>query len=130
MINGEHIRRLLASNDNLHTWHGYPGQAITSQLLLQRATMQEEEVEELVAALTEGLSLEEVAEAAVDILYVALGTLMILPSSVADEAVERVIAKNAQKTTETHYLAEDGKIRPKLSDDDSEESVADRHELG
>ena len=122
-MNTAHTRELLSSIHNLHARFVYPGRAVTKVLLMERVDLLDEENKELADAVdTTKPHLERlrIAEEAVDVLYVALGTLTLLPSADVDAAVAQVVAKNAAKTPETHYY-HDGKIRPLPECHDCEE---------
>ena len=50
------------------------------------------------------LELDHIAEEAADVLYVALGTLDLLPADVVSRAMRTVINKNDDKSHSTHYV--------------------------
>ncbi len=56
-------------------------------------------------------TLEDLAEEAADVLFVAIGTLDLLPQQVVKRALRKVINKNDAKTAATHYThPETGKV--------------------
>ena len=57
---------------------------------------------------------ERVANEAVDVLYVAIGTVLRLNQDLASAALEEVIAKNNAKSWETHHVNEAGKVSPRV----------------
>ncbi|MFL2627409.1 MAG: hypothetical protein ACJ0OY_03835 [Dehalococcoidia bacterium] len=77
--------------------------------LLDRIAIQREEVDELKVAL-ESESMNNVANEAVDVLYVALGTIISIDKELAISALNEVIVKNNNKTDDTHYLNTQGKV--------------------
>ena len=77
--------------------------------LLDRIPIQSEEVDELKVAL-ESESMHNVANEAVDVLYVALGTIISIDNELAVSALNEVIEKNNNKTDKTHYLNPEGKV--------------------
>ena len=115
----DQLERLMESVEALHDRFGYPSVPITLQLgrdsvsvLIDRNVFLLEEVDELRHETTEPFpDLDDLAEEAVDVLYVILGTLLLLPKPIVSAAIVRVVGKNGAKTPETHHLAEDGKIR-------------------
>ena len=76
---------------------------------LDRIPIQSEEVDELKVAL-ESESMHNVANEAVDVLYVALGTIISIDNELAVSALNEVIEKNNNKTDKTHYLNPEGKV--------------------
>ena len=83
--------------------------------LLDRIPIQDEEVRELHAAIL-GESPDRVASEAVDVLFVAIGTVLRLDPGLAAAAIREVIEKNDSKTWNTHHLNDAGKITPIRSD--------------
>ena len=77
--------------------------------LLARILIQDEEVRELHEAIV-GESDERIASEAVDVLFVAIGTVLRLDPDLAAEAIREVIAKNDSKTWDTHHINDAGKI--------------------
>ena len=53
---------------------------------------------------------ERIANEAVDVLYVAIGTVLRLDSRISKVALKEVIDKNNNKTLITHYINEAGKV--------------------
>ena len=54
--------------------------------------------------------MHNVANEAVDVLYVALGTIISIDKELAVSALNEVIEKNNNKTDKTHYLNPEGKV--------------------
>jgi len=102
------IRRLTASVQTFHERFGLIGD-ISRQELLSRVPIQEEEVRELHQAIL-GEPPENIANEAVDVLYVAIGTVLRLDPALAARAIQEVIAKNDAKTWDTHYINYVGKV--------------------
>jgi|GEM_PF-1799787 hypothetical protein len=102
------ITALAGSVDSFHKRFEIVG-SVTRAELLTRIPIQSEEVEELNKAIL-GESDSHVAQEAVDVLYVAIGTVLRLDPVVIEEAIRQVIAKNDAKTTLTHYRNQAGKV--------------------
>ncbi len=95
----------------VHAFHerfGITG-AATQDDLLARVPIQDEEVRELDYAILRE-SPDRIANEAVDVLFVAIGTVLRLDPNIAAAAIQEVIEKNDAKTRETHYLNDAGKI--------------------
>lgn len=91
-----------------HERFGMTGTA-SREDLLARILIQDEEVRELHEAIS-GESDERVASEAVDVLFVAIGTVLRLDPALAAEAIREVIEKNDAKTWDTHHINDAGKI--------------------
>ena len=91
-----------------HERFGIAGAASRDDLLA-RILIQDEEVRELHDAIA-GESDERVASEAVDVLFVAIGTVLRLDPALAAEAIHEVIEKNDAKTWDTHHINAAGKI--------------------
>lgn len=102
------IGQLTASVQAFHERFGLVGD-ITRQELLSRVPIQEEEVRELHHAIL-GEPPENIANEAVDVLYVAIGTVLRLDPTLATRAVQEVIVKNNAKTWDTHFINAAGKV--------------------
>ncbi|MBI4197832.1 MAG: hypothetical protein HY533_01820 [Chloroflexi bacterium] len=102
------IRDLGASVHRFHERFGLAGPP-TQRELLSRIPIQEEEVRELRQAIL-GEPPERVAAEAVDVLYVAIGTVLRLNPELAAQAIGEVIRKNDAKTWETHHINAVGKV--------------------
>ena len=83
--------------------------AASREDLLARILIQDEEVRELHSAIV-GESDERVASEAVDVLFVAIGTVLRLDPTLAAGAIREVIEKNDAKTWATHHINDAGKI--------------------
>ncbi len=81
----------------------------SSDDLLARILIQDEEVRELHDAIVDEPD-ERVASEAVDVLFVAIGTVLRLDPALAAEAIREVIEKNDAKTWDTHHINAAGKI--------------------
>ena len=102
------ISKLSESVQAFHNRFGVTGE-ITQKELLSRIPIQEEEVRELnYSVLNE--SEERIANEAVDVLYVAIGTVLRLDPGTASSALREVIYKNNAKTLITHHVNEVGKV--------------------
>ena len=73
---------------------------LPTEWLLSRSALIAEENAEFAAA----GSWEDVAEEAADVLFVAIGTLDMLPDGLAVRAIRTVIDKNDAKTDATHFI--------------------------
>ncbi|MFH1141916.1 MAG: hypothetical protein V1724_09740 [Chloroflexota bacterium] len=102
------IGELTASVQGFHERFGLVGPS-TGEELLSRIPIQEEEVRELHHAILQE-SPDRVASEAVDVLYVAIGTLLRLEPGLAEAALLEVIQKNAAKTWDTHRINDAGKV--------------------
>ncbi len=91
-----------------HERFGITG-AASREDMLARILIQDEEVRELHEAIA-GESDERVASEAVDVLFVAIGTVLRLDPALAAEAISEVIEKNDAKTWDTHHINDAGKI--------------------
>ena len=109
------IQRLIAglagSVQLFHERFGLVGPT-SQEELLSRIPIQEEEVRELHQAVLNETP-ERVANEAVDVLYVAIGTVLRLDHDLASAALEEVIAKNNAKSWDTHHVNEAGKVSPR-----------------
>ena len=76
---------------------------------MSRIPIQDEEVRELHHAILNEPP-DHVAAEAVDVLYVAIGTLLRLEPGLAEAALLEVIQKNAAKTWATHHINAAGKV--------------------
>ena len=77
--------------------------------VLSHIPIQEEEVRELQYAIKhEGP--ERASSEAVDVLFVAIGTLLRLDPELVVAAIDEVISKNDAKTRQTHHINTDGKV--------------------
>ena len=76
---------------------------------MSRIPIQDEEVRELHHAILNEPP-DHVAAEAVDVLYVAIGTLLRLEPGLAEAALLEVIQKNAAKTWDTHHINAAGKV--------------------
>lgn len=106
-----HLEILVESVFGLHERFGVPILS-THADVRQRVVMQLEEVRELLEA-TDEPSDGQLAEEAVDVLYVAVGTVMLLDPETAIEAMDMVVWKNNGKTLATHTFSERGKVKRK-----------------
>ena len=104
----ERITSLAASVQNFHQRFGLTGSS-TREELLSRIPIQDEEVRELHQAILHE-SPERVASEAVDVLYVAIGTLVCLDPDLVVAALAEVIDKNGAKTERTHHINAAGKV--------------------
>jgi len=102
------IAELTASVQEFHNRFGLVG-AATQQELLSRIPIQDEEVIELHHAILNE-SPDRIANEAVDVLYVAIGTLLRLDPELAASALTEVIQKNNAKTHDTHHINQAGKV--------------------
>ncbi|MBI4311485.1 MAG: hypothetical protein HY681_06855 [Chloroflexi bacterium] len=102
------ISGLAASVQRFHERFGIVG-PVTQAELLSRIPIQEEEVRELQQAVL-GEPPDNQAAEAVDVLYVAIGTVLRLDAELATRAIRQVIAKNDAKTLETHHVNAAGKV--------------------
>ena len=91
-----------------HERFGITGEASRDDLLA-RILIQDEEVRELHEAIVDE-SDERVASEAVDVLFVAIGTVLRLDPALAARAIREVIEKNDAKTWDTHHINDAGKI--------------------
>ena len=107
------ITGLAESVDSFHQRFEIIG-PVTRAELLSRIPIQSEEVDELNKAILEE-SETNIAQEAVDVLYVALGTVLRLDPSITEDAIMQVIAKNNAKTTLTHHRNQAGKVVKKPS---------------
>lgn len=110
------IQRLIAglagSVQLFHERFGLVGPT-TREELLSRIPIQEEEIRELHQAVLHETP-RRVANEAVDVLYVAIGTVLRLDRDLASAALEEVIAKNNAKSWETHHVNDAGKVSPRV----------------
>lgn len=104
----ERITSLAASIQDFHQRFGLTGSS-TREELLSRIPIQDEEVRELHQAILHE-SPERVASEAVDVLYVAIGTLVCLDPDLVVAALAEVIDKNGAKTERTHRINAAGKV--------------------
>ena len=104
----ELIASLAASVQDFHQRFGLVGPH-NGEELLNRIPIQDEEVRELLHAILHE-SPERVASEAVDVLYVAIGTLVCLDPKLVAAALAEVIEKNNAKTERTHYINAAGKV--------------------
>ena len=102
------ITKLTESVDSFHQRFDITGPATRAELL-SRIPIQSDEVTELNKAILEE-SDDHIAQEAIDVLYVALGTVLRLDSLTTEQAMLQVIAKNDAKTTDTHHLSLAGKV--------------------
>ncbi len=102
------IGELTASVQAFHGRFGLVGPS-SGEELLSRIPIQEEEVRELHYAILHE-SPDRVASEAVDVLYVAIGTLLRLEPGQAQAALAEVIQKNNAKTWDTHHINSAGKV--------------------
>tara|TARA_B100000809_G_C14645120_1_gene353814 strand:- start:79 stop:438 length:360 start_codon:yes stop_codon:yes gene_type:complete len=102
------ITDLADSVDSFHQRFEIVG-LVTRAELLTRIPIQSEEVEELNKAILVE-SDTHVAQEAVDVLYVAIGTVLRLNPLITEDAIRQVIAKNNAKTTKTHFRNQAGKV--------------------
>lgn len=105
---GDLIRDLAASVQRFHERFGLVGPPAEGELL-SRIPIQEEEVRELGQAILSE-SAEHVAGEAVDVLYVAIGTVLRLEPELAAQAIGEVIRKNDAKSWQTHHVNAAGKV--------------------
>ena len=104
----EHIASLAASVQDFHQRFGLAGPQSRDELL-NRIPIQDEEVREFLHAILHE-SPERVASEAVDVLYVAIGTLVCLDPELVAAALAEVIEKNNAKTERTHHINAAGKV--------------------
>ncbi|MFC1935763.1 hypothetical protein ACFLX9_03265, partial [Chloroflexota bacterium] len=108
----DHLQQLVAlltaSVQAFHQRFGLVGPS-TREELLSRIPIQEEEVLELHHAILHETS-DHIASEAVDVLYVAIGTILRLDPELVARALAEVIQKNKAKTVETHYINSAGKV--------------------
>ena len=104
----ERITSLAASVQDFHQRFGLTG-PYTREELLNRIPIQDEEVRELHQAILHE-SPERIASEAVDVLYVAIGTLVCLDPNLVATALAEVIDKNDAKTQHTHHINAAGKV--------------------
>ena len=104
----ERITALAASVQDFHQRFALTGSS-TREELLSRIPIQDEEVRELHQAILHE-SPERVASEAVDVLYVAIGTLVCLDPDLVVAALAEVIDKNGAKTERTHHINAAGKV--------------------
>ena len=102
------ISKLSESVQSFHERFGITGKT-TREELLSRIPIQGEEVDELNYSILNE-SEERIANEAVDILYVAIGTVLRLDPRISKLALREVIDKNNAKTLGTHYINEFGKV--------------------
>ena len=111
-MDSDSLQRLIAdlttSVQAFHRRFGLVGTS-TREELLSRIPIQEEEVRELHRAIL-GEAPEHVANEAVDVLYVAIGTLLRLDLDLVAAALAEVIEKNNAKTADTHHVNAVGKV--------------------
>ena len=106
----EAINRLIESTDALHKRFGVPDISSVADLDA-RIRMQAEELGELAKA-TSGGDWDSISEEAVDVLVIAIGTVLSLRRWRVGEWIQRVVEKNDAKTDQTHEFV-GGKIRRK-----------------
>lgn len=102
------VGELTASVQDFHQRFGLVGPS-TQEELRSRIPIQEEEVRELHQAILHEPP-DHVAAEAVDVLYVAIGTVLRLEPALAEAALLEVIRKNAAKTWDTHHINAAGKV--------------------
>lgn len=102
------IASLAASVEAFHERFGLVGPS-TREELLSRIPIQDEEVRELHQAILHETP-EHVANEAVDVLFVAIGTVLRLDPQLAASALSQVIEKNNAKTWESHHINSAGKV--------------------
>ena len=102
------ISQLSESVQSFHDRFGITGKT-TREELLSRIPIQTEEISELNYSILNE-SEERIANEAVDVLYVAIGTVLRLDSRISKLALKEVIDKNNGKTLVTHYINEAGKV--------------------
>ena len=102
------ISQLSESVQSFHDRFGITGKT-TQEELLSRIPIQSEEVSELNYSILNE-SEERIANEAVDVLYVAIGTVLRLDPIISKLALKEVIDKNNSKTLITHYVNEAGKV--------------------
>jgi len=105
------IAKLVESTNALHRRFGVPDISSVADLDA-RIRMQAEELGELAKA-TSGGDWDSISEEAVDVLVIAIGTVLSLGSSGAPW-IQRVVEKNDAKTDQTHEFV-GGKIRRKVA---------------
>ena len=102
------IAALAASVQRFHERFGQGNPASLDELM-DRISIQDEEVRELEQALR-GEGPERTASEAVDVLFVAIGTILRLDPELAVAAIQEVIVKNDAKTWDTHHINAAGKV--------------------
>ena len=102
------VTELTAAVQNFHQRFGLVGPSTTEELL-SRIPIQQEELLELHQALLHETP-EHVASEAVDVLYVAIGTLLRIDQVLVNTAIAEVIEKNNSKTTQSHQINAAGKV--------------------
>ena len=102
------IADLTAAVQNFHQRFGLVGPSTTEELL-SRIPIQREELLELHQAILRETP-ERVASEAVDVLYVAIGTLLRIDQDLVEAALAEVIEKNDAKTTQSHQINSAGKV--------------------
>ena len=102
------IGELTASVQAFHQRFGLVGPSAREELL-SRIPIQDEEVRELHHAILHETP-DRTASEAVDILYVAIGTLLRLDPDLVAAALAEVIQKNNAKTRDTHHINHAGKV--------------------
>ena len=102
------IAALAESVQHFHERFGQGGEASVDELL-DRIPIQDEEVRELAQALR-GEGPVRTASEAVDVLFVAIGTILRLDPELALAAIDEVIVKNDAKTRVTHHINAAGKV--------------------
>jgi len=99
---------LAKSVNSLHNRFNIDGVATRNELF-KRIPIQTEEVNELEQAIIKENPID-IANEAVDVLYVAIGTILRIEKNLAIKAIQQVIEKNDLKTCKTHHINDKGKI--------------------
>jgi NTP pyrophosphatase (non-canonical NTP hydrolase) len=102
------IAALATSVQRFHERFGQ-GSPASHDEMLDRIPIQDEEVRELEQALR-GEGPVRTASEAVDVLFVAIGTILRLDPELASAAIDEVIVKNDAKTRVTHHINAAGKV--------------------
>ena len=109
--NSETASQITALAESVQRFHERFGQGDEASLdeMLDRIPIQDEEVRELAQALR-GEGPVRTASEAVDVLFVAIGTVLRLDPDLAATAIDEVIVKNDAKTSDTHHINAAGKV--------------------
>jgi len=109
--NCETASQITALAESVQRFHERFGQGDEASLdeMLDRIPIQDEEVRELEQALR-GEGPVRTASEAVDVLFVAIGTVLRLDPDLAATAIDEVIVKNDAKTSDTHHINAAGKV--------------------
>lgn len=109
--NNETAAQIAALAESVQRFHERFGQGGAASLdeMLDRIPIQDEEVRELEQALR-GEGPMRTASEAVDVLFVAIGTILRLDPELALAAIDEVIVKNDAKTWDTHHINAAGKV--------------------